>query len=534
MAPGLPVPLRHGPRRHLASGAAPRCGAGPCGALCPKRCGAGPGGALCPKRCGAGPRGAPCPPRCGAGPGGALCPKRCGAGRRGAPARHGGAPGAVERHRAARRAALGQRLVRWNAAAVQQFLLDTFRAAAVEGVERHHGGGGEGGRDSSGEAAAAREVSGAPAAAALWGRGSLPPRLPVSRGKADRAAWRLPSRARPEGRHCPGCRRQSPASGRRSGAPAPSAAAGLSRHTHSTGAPPELDKELPVLQPYFVQTPEDAGKTGAGMRVTWLGHATVMVEMDELVFLTDPIFSQRASPVQLLGPKRFRGPPCTVAQLPKIDAVLISHTHYDHLDYNSVASLNQRFGSELRWFVPLGLLQWMQRCGCENVIELDWWEENCVPGHDAVTFVFTPSQHWCKRTVTDDNKVLWGSWSVLGPWNRFFFAGDTGYCFAFEQIGKRFGPFDLAAIPIGAYEPRWFMKYQHVDPEEAVRIHIDVQAKKSVAIHWGTFALANEYYLDPPVKLNEALERYGLKKDDFFLLRHGESRNLNTNDRFEN
>ncbi|XP_035170702.1 N-acyl-phosphatidylethanolamine-hydrolyzing phospholipase D isoform X1 [Oxyura jamaicensis] len=292
----------------------------------------------------------------------------------------------------------------------------------------------------------------------------------------------------------------------------------------------ELDKELPVLKPYFVQNPERVGKTGTGMRVTWLGHASVMVEMDEIVFLTDPIFSQRASPVQLMGPKRFRGPPCTVDQLPKIDAVVISHTHYDHLDYNSVKSLNERFGSELRWFVPLGLLDWMQRCGCENVIELDWWEENCVPGHDAVTFVFTPSQHWCKRTVTDDNKVLWGSWSVLGPWNRFFFSGDTGYCVAFEQIGKRFGPFDLAAIPIGAYEPRWFMKHQHVDPEEAVRIHIDVQAKKSVAIHWGTFALANEYYLDPPVKLNEALERYGLKKEDFFVLSHGETRDLSTND----
>ncbi|XP_021240199.1 N-acyl-phosphatidylethanolamine-hydrolyzing phospholipase D isoform X1 [Numida meleagris] len=292
----------------------------------------------------------------------------------------------------------------------------------------------------------------------------------------------------------------------------------------------ELDKELPVLKPYFVENPELVGKTGTGMRVTWLGHASVMVEMDELVFLTDPIFSQRASPVQLMGHKRFRPPPCTVEQLPKIDAVVISHTHYDHLDYNTVKSLNERFGSELRWFVPLGLLDWMQRCGCENVIELDWWEENCVPGHDAVTFVFTPSQHWCKRTVTDDNKVLWGSWSVLGPWNRFFFAGDTGYCVAFEQIGKRFGPFDLAAIPIGAYEPRWFMKYQHVDPEEAVRIHIDVQAKKSVAVHWGTFALANEYYLDPPVKLNEALERYGLKKEDFFVLNHGESQDLSTND----
>lgn len=111
-----------------------------------------------------------------------------------------------------------------------------------------------------------------------------------------------------------------------------------------------------------------------------------------------------------------------------------------------------------------------------------------------------------------------------------FFAGDTGYCSAFEEIGKRFGPFDLAAIPIGAYEPRWFMKYQHVDPEEAVRIHIDVQTKRSVAIHWGTFALANEHYLEPPVKLSEALERYGLKTEDFFVLKHGESRYLNTDD----
>ncbi|XP_008109735.1 N-acyl-phosphatidylethanolamine-hydrolyzing phospholipase D isoform X2 [Anolis carolinensis] len=305
------------------------------------------------------------------------------------------------------------------------------------------------------------------------------------------------------------------------------------RHGGRGGRPApreDLDKELPVLKPYFVKNPELVGKTGSGMRVTWLGHASVMVEMDELVFLTDPIFSQRASPVQFGGPKRFRGPPCTVDQLPKIDAVMISHNHYDHLDYHTVVNLNNRFGSDLRWFVPLGLLDWMQKCGCENVIELDWWGENCVPGHDAVTFVFTPSQHWCKRTAMDDNRVLWGSWSVLGPWNRFFFAGDTGYCVAFEEIGKRFGPFDLAAIPIGAYEPRWFMKYQHVDPEEAVRIHVDVQTKKSVGIHWGTFALANEYYLDPPAKLKEALERYGLKTEDFFVLNHGESRDLNIND----
>ncbi|CAI9623653.1 unnamed protein product, partial [Staurois parvus] len=152
----------------------------------------------------------------------------------------------------------------------------------------------------------------------------------------------------------------------------------------------ELDRELPIIEPYFVQHPESAGKIENGIRITWLGHASVMVEMDDLIFLTDPVFSQRASPISIAGPKRFRGPPCTVEQLPKIDAVVISHNHYDHLDYNTVLGLNQRFGTELRWFVPLGLLNWMQSCGCENVIELDWWEQNCVPGHDEVTFVFYP------------------------------------------------------------------------------------------------------------------------------------------------
>uniref|UniRef100_A0A8C7WNW2 N-acyl-phosphatidylethanolamine-hydrolyzing phospholipase D n=1 Tax=Oryzias sinensis TaxID=183150 RepID=A0A8C7WNW2_9TELE len=284
-----------------------------------------------------------------------------------------------------------------------------------------------------------------------------------------------------------------------------------------------LDCALPVMEPYFVQNPQPSD-SHPGMRVTWLGHATVLVEMDSLTILTDPVFSQRASPLQFMGPKRYRGPPCTVEQLPRIDAVVISHSHYDHLDVGSVASLNARFGGDLRWFVPLGLMDWLAKTGCENVIELDWWEENCVPGHDDVTFVCTPSQHWSKRTPWDDNKTLWSSWSVLGPDHRFFFAGDTGYCSSFQEIGRRFGPFDLAAIPIGAYKPRDVMQGQHVDPEEAVEIHQDVQAKRSVAIHWGTFALANEYYLEPPVLLREALERKGLKTESFFTLNHGESR----------
>ncbi|XP_029901688.1 N-acyl-phosphatidylethanolamine-hydrolyzing phospholipase D isoform X2 [Myripristis murdjan] len=292
-----------------------------------------------------------------------------------------------------------------------------------------------------------------------------------------------------------------------------------------------LDNELPVMVPYFIQNPHIDGEirstspsdAAPGLRVTWLGHATVLVEMDGLNILTDPIFSQRASPVQFVGPRRYRGPPCTVEQLPRIDAVVISHSHYDHLDAGSVASLNARFGGELRWFVPLGLMDWLVKVGCENVMELDWWEENCVPGHDDITFVCTPAQHWSKRSALDDNKSLWGSWTVLGPDHRFFFAGDTGYCSSFQEIGRRFGPFDLAAIPIGAYHPRDVMQGQHVDPEEAVQIHQDVQAKRSLAIHWGTFALAYEYYLEPPVRLREALEQKGLKPDSFFTLHHGES-----------
>ncbi|XP_069012785.1 N-acyl-phosphatidylethanolamine-hydrolyzing phospholipase D-like isoform X1 [Embiotoca jacksoni] len=284
-----------------------------------------------------------------------------------------------------------------------------------------------------------------------------------------------------------------------------------------------LDNTLPVMEPYFVQHP-DLSESGPGLKVTWLGHSTVLVEMDGLNILTDPIFSKRASPVQFTGPKRYRGPPCIVEQLPRIDAVVISHSHYDHLDAGSVASLNGRFGGELRWFVPLGLMDWLAKMGCENVMELDWWEENCVPGHDNVTFVCTPSQHWSKRTALDNNTSLWGSWSVLGPNHRFFFAGDTGYCASFQEIGKRFGPFDLAAIPIGAYMPRDMMVGQHVDPEQAVQIHQDLQAKQSVAIHWGTFALAHENYLEPPVRLREALEHKGLRPEAFFTLHHGESR----------
>ena len=161
----------------------------------------------------------------------------------------------------------------------------------------------------------------------------------------------------------------------------------------------ELDRTLPIMKPSF----QDCSP-GQGVHVTWIGHATLLIQMDGINIITDPIFSSRCAPFQAFGPKRYRGPPCTVAELPQIHLVLISHTHYDHLDYHSVKQLNARFGSELQWCVPMGLGPWMQSMDCHNLIELDWWEERCMAGHN-IKIVCTPCQHWCKRTATDDNKV---------------------------------------------------------------------------------------------------------------------------------
>ena len=252
---------------------------------------------------------------------------------------------------------------------------------------------------------------------------------------------------------------------------------------------------MPVVKPNFeAKIPDEAGGvTNSSLCMTWLGHSTVVVSMDGVTFMTDPIFSDRASPSQMVGPKRYRDIPCTVHDLPSnLDAVVISHNHYDHLDMPTVTVLNARYGVDLCWFVPQGLASWFESAGCDNVIELDWWEENCIPEKSHVSFVFVPAQHWSKRTLSDDNKSLWGGWAIIGPNTRFYFSGDTGYCPVFKQIGQMYGPFTASAISIGAYEPRWFMKYQHVNPEEAVMIHQDVKSNFSVGVHWGTFALANE------------------------------------------
>ncbi len=262
---------------------------------------------------------------------------------------------------------------------------------------------------------------------------------------------------------------------------------------------------------------------------TWIGHATVLVQLRGVNILTDPIWSQRASPFTFIGPQRKVPPALDYSELPHIDVVLISHNHYDHLDKATVLKLNEQAGGAPLFLVPLGIKSWMANIGITNVQELDWWDKTVVKGLD---FNFVPMQHWSARGITDRFKTLWGGWAVeteeaLVQANKqkpfsFLFAGDTGFSKDFEDIGKRFGSFDLALLPIGAYAPRWFMKAQHVDPGEAVKIHQDLNAGRSIAIHWGTFELTDEPIDEPPKALALEFKKANIPADRFVALKHGE------------
>lgn len=207
----------------------------------------------------------------------------------------------------------------------------------------------------------------------------------------------------------------------------------------------ELERALPLATPRWDE------HVGDGLAVTWLGHSTCLVSLDGVTLLTDPHFSARASPSPLIGPKRLRPAPASVHALPHVHAVLISHAHYDHLDLASVSALNARFGRDARWFAPLGVGTWLARAGVQDVVELAWWAEAALPERQDVSFVLTPAKHASRRSLTDAGRALWGSWAVLGPRRRFFFGGDSGFCDVFALIGRLYGPFDLAALPIGAY-----------------------------------------------------------------------------------
>ena len=245
----------------------------------------------------------------------------------------------------------------------------------------------------------------------------------------------------------------------------------------------------------------DPAQAAHNPSITWIGHATVLVQMDGLNIVTDPAWSERASPFQWIGPKRAQPPGVALADLPHVDLVLVSHNHYDHFDEASVRALAAQPGGPPLFVVGLGLKEWLAGIGITNAVELDWWQSTRL---GAVEVVMTPVQHWSARGLHDRMKTLWGGFAVFGPSMHLFHAGDTGYSKDFADIRARFadrqrgGGFDLALLPVGGYEPRWFMAQQHVNPEEAVRIHRDLGAKRSLGMHWGTFQLTDESLDAPP------------------------------------
>jgi L-ascorbate metabolism protein UlaG (beta-lactamase superfamily) len=255
--------------------------------------------------------------------------------------------------------------------------------------------------------------------------------------------------------------------------------------------------------------------------LTWIGHATVLLQLEGKNILTDPHFSQRASPVQWAGPERLVEPGVPFESLPPIDIVVISHDHYDALDKQTIVRLKEREGGhKTTFFVPLGFRRWFEDLGIRQVVEMDWWDESAYEG---LRITAVPIQHWSKRSFWGRNDTLWAGWAIQSTDFRFFFTGDSGYTPHFREIGEKVGPFDLAAIPIGAYEPRWFMRPHHISPEEAVQVHLDLQSKKSVAIHWGTFILTDEPLDEPPKRLAAARKEKGLAEKEFVVLKHGET-----------
>ena len=253
------------------------------------------------------------------------------------------------------------------------------------------------------------------------------------------------------------------------------------------------------------------------LSVTWIGHSTVLIQTAELNILTDPFFSQRASPFQILGPKRIRDPGIAIKDLPPIDLVLLSHNHYDHLDAPALAALKKIHDPKLITTLNNGL--YLRNYPCT---ELDWRQS---VEHGAIRVTLMPALHWSKRCVPDTNKALWGAFVIETSGGVIYFAVDAGYGTGetFREVKSIFGAPRLSLLPIGAYEPRWFMKPQHMNLEEAVQAHLDLGSVRSLGIHHGTVQLTDEAVDAPVLALEEAMALHKIKKADFIVSEIGQS-----------
>lgn len=248
--------------------------------------------------------------------------------------------------------------------------------------------------------------------------------------------------------------------------------------------------------------------------ITFVNHSTFLIQTDGLNILTDPIWSDRASPFNFAGPKRMRPPGIKFEDLPEIDMVLISHNHYDHLDLPTIKRLEEKYSPQ--FIVPLGVDLFLKNKGIGNVVDLDWWEEEHIL--EKIRIAAVPAQHFSGRGLFDRDKTLWCGYVIQSENGNIYFAGDTGYGDFFKDIAKKFEPVKTALIPIGAYKPRWFMKPMHVNPTEAIQVHKELNAELSIGMHFNTFPLADDGQNDPVNDLSKAL-----KGENFTILEEGKS-----------
>lgn len=256
--------------------------------------------------------------------------------------------------------------------------------------------------------------------------------------------------------------------------------------------------------------------SGTEVAITFINHCTFLIQTSKYNIITDPMYSNRASPFSWVGPERVNFPAISLDELPKIDYVLVSHNHYDHLDLPALKKIIERDNSAI--VTGLKVSKYLDNKLFRKVIELDWWADYVC---EDLKLSFVPAQHFSARTIFDRNKTLWGGFVINAGGKQIFFSGDSGYGPHFKKIQERYKSFELALLPIGTYEPRWFMKSMHMNPEESVKAHLDINAKKSIGMHFGTFQLSDEWIDEPIKELKRVLEK--VPEVDFVALERGQT-----------